>query len=94
MNILLRQHALQRMFEREVSMEDIRNVLLHGLVIEEYPEDTPYPSSLWLGEDEQGRPLHVVVAENRAEKQKIIITVYHPNPTLWLSDWTTRRNSP
>lgn len=94
MNIILRQHALKRMFEREISMEDIRNVLLHGHVIEDYPDDTPYPSRLWLGEDEQGRPLHVVVAENSVEKEQIIITVYYPNPILWLTDWSTRRNRP
>lgn len=94
MNILWRQHALQRMFEREISMEDVRHVLLHGVVIADYPDDTPYPSSLWLGEDEHGRPLHIVMADNIADNQKIIITVYHPNPDLWLPDWTTRRNRP
>lgn len=94
MNILLRQHALRRMFEREITMKDIRNVLLHEHRIEHYPDDTPYPSSLWLGWDKQERPLHVVVADNDAENQKIIITVYHPDPALWQSDWTTRRNRP
>lgn len=94
MNILWRQHALRRMFERGISMEDVRHVLCHGCVIEAYPDDTPYPSSLWLGEDERGRPLHVVMADNISEKQHMIITVYHPTPTLWLSDWTTRRDRP
>ncbi|MEO5379149.1 MAG: DUF4258 domain-containing protein [Magnetococcus sp. DMHC-6] len=60
-------------------------------MIEDYPDDTPYPSSLWLGKDAVGKYLHVVAAENKSEEEKIIITVYHPNPTLWLSDWITRR---
>ncbi|MBF0213304.1 MAG: DUF4258 domain-containing protein [Magnetococcales bacterium] len=94
MNIILRQHALKRMFEREITLEDIHQVLRSGHVIERYPDDTPYPSALWLGQDTRQRPLHVVVADNAAEGQSIIITVYHPNPELWLSDWTTRRNRP
>ena len=37
-----------------------------------------------------GRPLHVVVAESPAER--IIVTVYEPDATLWSQDWTTRRS--
>ena len=63
-------------------------------VIESYPDDTPYPSELWLDMDRSGRPLHVVLADSHEEGQTIIITVYHPDPALWQPDWTTRRNRP
>lgn len=92
MDFFLRQHALQRMFERNITLEDIRDVVHYGQIIEDYPDDTPFPSGLWLGRDAHGRPIHVVVANNAADNQYIIITAYHPNPLLWSSDWTTRRN--
>lgn len=41
-------HALARMLERGVSREIVKRVLLEGDVIEDYPDDKPYPSSLLL----------------------------------------------
>ncbi|MBF0110864.1 MAG: DUF4258 domain-containing protein [Magnetococcales bacterium] len=89
-----RQHALRQIFERRITLEDLYNILYHDPVIEHHPDDTPHPNCPWLGKDRLGRPLHVVAVNNDAEDPKIIITVYHPNPDLWLSDWTTQRNSP
>ena len=43
-----RVHALQRIFQRNISIEDVRYVLTSGEVIEDYPEDEPYPSFLIL----------------------------------------------
>ena len=56
------------MFERGVTVGDIRAVLTTGETIEEYPKDTPYPSRLvlgWVG----GRPLHVVAANNAMSRE-------------------------
>jgi len=47
-------------------------------VIEEYPDDTPYPSRLILGWNGT-KPLHVVIADNNEDKETIIITAYEPN---------------
>ena len=52
-------------------------------VIEEYPEDKPYPSALIFGKTVVGRPLHIVCAYDDEEKLAIIITAYHPYPNLW-----------
>ena len=80
--IIFRVHALQRMFEREISRTEVFEVLSRGEVIENYPEDTPYPSYLLLG-FAQDRPLHIVVADNQKAKETIIITVYEPDPKIW-----------
>jgi len=85
--LIFRQHAIKRMFERSITVDEIETTLAEGSVIEDYPTDTPYPSALWLGFPDS-RPLHVVVADSAAER--IIITVYEPNPALWESDWKTR----
>jgi hypothetical protein len=42
--ITYRLHAVQRMFERAISAEEVRWVLETGEAIEEYHDDTPYPS--------------------------------------------------
>ena len=47
--LVFRVHAIRRMFERKISVADIRQVLGAGEVIEAYPDDKPYPSRLLLG---------------------------------------------
>ena len=44
--LMFRVHALQRMFQRGISEEDIRHVLTMGKAIQVYPEDRPYPNRL------------------------------------------------
>ena len=88
--IIFRVHAVERMFKRQVSADDVRHVLATGEVIGDYPDDTPYPSRLllgWTGE----RPLHVVAAYNRTDMETIVITVYEPDPNLWEQDLRRRK---
>ena len=79
--LIFRKHALQRMFQRSISMADVNAVLSEGKCIISYPDDTPYPSRLvlgWRGE----RPIHIVAADT-AESETIVITVYEPDSALW-----------
>ena len=64
-------------------------ILKTGKVIEDYLNDTPYPSYLMLGW-EAHRPLHVVAADNQTDKQTVIITVYEPDPHHWDSKFERR----
>ena len=80
--ITYRLHAVQRMFERKITAEEIRYVLETGVVIEEYPDDTPYPSSLILG-CHKAHIIHVVAAHNVSEAEIIVITVYEPDSSEW-----------
>ncbi len=89
-NVIFRVHAIQRMFQRHIDEPDVRDVLETGEVIEDYPDDTPYPSQLilgWAG----ARPVHVVVARNRKDREVIVITVYVPDPKLWEPGYRRRR---
>lgn len=70
------------MFERKISAEEVRYVLETGEAIEEYPDDTPYPSRLILG-FYKGRIIHIVAANNRLDEEIIVITVYEPDPSEW-----------
>ncbi len=91
-HLVFRPHAIQRMFERRIGRDEVRNVLDQGEVIEAYPDDRPFPSRLVLGWDEL-RPLHVVAARNEEENETIVITVYEPELDKWESDFKRRRKS-
>ncbi len=88
--LVFRVHAVQRMAERQVTVEDVRDVVLNGEVIRAYPDDTPYPSCLILGW-RGTRPLHVVAADNHEAQETIIITVYEPGPDLWEPDFRSKK---
>ena len=59
--LVFRVHAVQRMFQRGVSEEEVTQVVAVGETIETYPDDKPFPSRLMLGWS-SSRPVHVVVA--------------------------------
>lgn len=90
MKLTFRIHAIQRMFERQISPEDVRFAVESGETIQEYPDDTPYPSRLILGWKSQ-RPIHVVVADNEPGNEKIVVTVYEPDPNQWTDDFKRRK---
>jgi len=87
--ITYRIHAVQRMFERKITAEEVRYVLETGEVIEDYAEDSPYPSRLILG-CYKGRLIHVVAANNFIDEEIVVITVYEPDPSEWDLDCKKR----
>jgi hypothetical protein len=86
--VVYRIHAVQRMAERGILEEHVARAIAEGKVIEDYPNDKPYPSRLLLGWAEN-RPIHVVTAT--AEHEIIVITVYEPDPGLWEPGFERRR---
>ncbi len=88
--LIFRVHAIQRMFQRGISEQDVRRVLENGTLVEEYPDDAPYPSKLILGWSGR-RPIHLVVADNHIENQVIVVTVYEPGPDEWERTFTERK---
>ncbi len=52
------------MFQRALSKNVVRQIIVEGEVIADYPDDCPYPSYLVLGycDDE---PIHIVVAQDK-----------------------------
>jgi hypothetical protein len=79
------------MFEREIAPEDVEAALVYGIVIEDYPNDLPYPSKLILVH-KKNRPIHVVVGNDFENERIFIITVYNPDSELWGDDFMKRRN--
>lgn len=75
------QHILMRCQQRNISYEEIKEVIRNGEIIEEYSDDYPYPSCLILGMTINGRKIHVVVGVG--EMKLWLITAYEPNPSQW-----------
>lgn len=84
------KHALERMMERDIFRDDVKQALLEGEVIEEYPDDRPHPSGLFLGFI-AGEPLHVVVSIDSASHWCYIITAYKPDSKYFEVDFKTRK---
>lgn len=59
-------------------------------MIENYPDDTPYPSKLMLGWV-HNRPIHVVVADAGDESLWVVVTAYEPDANLWEDDFRRRK---
>jgi len=89
--LVFRIHAIKRMFERRISVDQVRQVLVAGEVIEDYSNDVPYPSRLMLGWS-GSRPLHVVAADNMEGLETIVITVYEPNLKEWETGFRRRKS--
>lgn len=54
------QHCLERMQERDIFRADIKNCVMYGEIIEDYPNDFPHPSCLIFGHSVDNKVIHVV----------------------------------
>ena len=85
-----RMHVLERLGEREIEQAEVVETLSSGLLIEDYPDDTPYSSALFLGFP-GGHPLHVVAAFDETNDLVYIITAYEPSEDYFETDYRTRK---
>ncbi len=83
-------HSLRRMFERGITRASVKDVLSTGEVVEDYPDDEPYPSTLIMGLVEE-KTLHVVVAYDSLNQYCMIITAYYPDTEHFEDDFRTRK---
>jgi hypothetical protein len=88
---IFRVHAVQRMFERNISAKKVRQALETGETVEDYSAEMPEPSHLILGLQGK-RAFHVVTSENPEINETTIITVYIPDPEKWNKDSKSRRS--
>lgn len=88
----LSRHALDQSIRRDISIAEFEDALLGPAeVIEDYPNDKYGPSCLILGITHAGRALHVVSSYPSRSLLKVI-TLYEPDPALWI-DARIRRDA-
>jgi hypothetical protein len=76
-------HGHQEMVQGDISLDEIREVLLDATVVENYPEHKRGPCCLVCGWTSRGRPVHVVCTTSL--EIAIITTVYEPKPPKWVT---------
>ena len=86
--IIITQHSRKRFAERKISISDVCTAIDNGEIIEQYPDDFPFPSCLILGRKADER-IHIVASIN--EGTMYIITAYVPNSSKWKDDFKTRK---
>ena len=86
--MVITQHSRKRFAERGIKLADVCEAIDTGVIIEDYPNDYPFPSCLILGQA-RDKDLHVCVSIN--EGLLYVITAYIPDPLKWESDLKTRR---
>lgn len=85
------KHALERMQERDISRQDVKNCIVQGEIIEDYPDDFPHPSCLIFGRTMDQKVIHVVVSLDEDQDTIGIITVYYPSVEKIEKDLKTRK---
>jgi hypothetical protein len=88
-NVEITQHAFLRFRERNIIVKDVISAILNGEIIEQYPDDYPFPSCLVLGLSANNLHLHTVCGIG--DKKLWVITAYFPTLELWKSDYKTRK---
>ena len=87
--VRITDHADEEAVDDSLTFEEIYFSVMHGEVIENYPNDKAYPSCLVLGRNFSGDPIHSVWAYNPGNLWTVLITVYRPDPKRWVN-WKVR----
>jgi Domain of unknown function (DUF4258) len=89
-NLIFSRHAIQQMFYRRISKQEVELVVGYGEIIEETPDDQPFPSYL-LFDFVGGKPIHVVFSYDESTDTGYVVTAYTPDANIWSDDFKTRR---
>lgn len=77
------------MLERNITRDIVKEVIVHGELIEDYKNDKPFPSGLFF-KFVNNRPIHTVIAYDQVQNIGYIITSYEPTLDIFESDFKTR----
>ena len=89
--VLISDHAAMRFRQRGLKVKNIRFAVNNGEIIEQYPDDYPFPSCLIFGYSVDNKIIHVVMSDEGTGSR--IITAYFPDPEKWESDYRTRKET-
>jgi len=83
------RHAADQSILRHVTLQEMREAIEGGEIIEDYPDDKYGPSCLIFGFTVAGRPLHIECSYPSRPRVKVI-TLYEPDGDLWI-DFKVRK---
>ena len=82
------RHAVDQSILRSINVRELRDAVMTGEIIEDYPNDKYGPSCLFFGMTAENRPLHIQCSYPSRPLVKIV-TLYEPDEDLWI-DFKTR----
>jgi len=82
-------HAVDQSILRGIRVQEIKEAIATGKVIEDYPDDKYGPSCLISGKTLATRPIHIQCSYPSRSLIKII-TVYEPDTEQWTDDFSRR----
>ena len=77
------------MFERQITIDSIKEILETGVTIEDYSAEMPEPGRLMLGYKGK-KPIHIVVSVDPVLSEQTIITAYIPGSNKWKNGYKDR----
>ncbi len=83
------KHAVDQSLLRRISIQELREAVEAGEIIEDYQGDKYGPSCLIFGLTTENRPLHLQCSYPSRPLLKII-TIYEPDADLWI-DFKVRK---
>lgn len=83
------RHAVDQSIIRRISVQELREAVATGEIIEDYPDDKYGPSCLIFGFTLAHRPVHIQCSYPSRPLIKIV-TLYEPDPSRWL-DFKVRK---
>lgn len=83
------QHAVDQSIVRHISVQELREAIAGGDVIEDYPDDKYGPSCLVFGATLASRPLHIQCSYPSRPVVKIV-TLYEPDSQRWIDSKVRR----
>ena len=78
------RHAYQEAKNDSLALDDIIYATHNGEIIEDYPDNKPFPCCLMYGKTSANEPVHCVWAYDSITRIAVLITVYRPDPEMWI----------
>ena len=79
-------HADEEANNDRISLrEAFKTISTTGEIIEQYPDDKPYPSCLIFSTLQSNDLIHTVWAFNQKTQSSVLITIYRPDPQKWIN---------
>jgi len=88
------EHGYDELAEDELSAREVVSGFSTAILVEEYPDYAKGPCALFLQQDTEGNPVHVVWGIPKDyDEPVVLVTAYRPDPNRWDQDFRKRLKS-
>ncbi|MEC4804016.1 MAG: DUF4258 domain-containing protein [Jaaginema sp. PMC 1079.18] len=88
--IWITDHADEEAENDDLTFEEIYFSVIYGEILEEYPNNFPYPRCLIFGTTFANEPVHTIWDYDEETQTATLVTVYRPDSRRWIN-FKTRR---